>query len=108
MSKTQIVFAAYRPHEGKDAALLRAIDGHLPVLRKLGLITERTPIIVRAKDRTIIEIFEWATEDAARKAHQHPEVAKVWEGIGAVADIATLGGLAEAGDRFPHFEPVTV
>jgi hypothetical protein len=108
MSKPEIVFAAYRPHAGKDAALLRAINGHLPVLRRLGLITDRTPIVVRAKDGAIIEIFEWASEDAAHKAHQHPEVAKVWEGIGAVADIATLGSLPEAGDRFPHFEPVTV
>jgi hypothetical protein len=108
MSKPEIVFALYKPHAGKDAALLRAVAGHLPVLRRLELITARPPIIVRAKDGTIIEVFEWASGDAAHKAHQHPEVAAVWETIGESADIATLAGLAEAGARFPHFEPVTV
>lgn len=102
------MFAAYRPHAGKDAALLKAIRDHMPVLRKLELITDRAPIVVRAKDGSIIEVFEWVSDEAMRMAHEHPEVATVWEGIGAVADIQTLGGLPEAGDRFPHFEPVKV
>lgn len=108
MSKPEIVFALYKPHPGKEAALVRAVVGHLPVLRRLELITARTPVLARAKDGTLIEVFEWADGEAARKAHQHPEVAAVWEKISEVADIATLAGLAEAADRFPHFEPVAV
>jgi hypothetical protein len=106
MSKPEIVFALYRPHAGKGEELLRAVAKHYPVLRKLELITDRAPVISRAEDGTIIEVFEWFSGEAARQAHEHPEIAAVWEDMGKVADIATLASLAEATERFPHFEPV--
>jgi hypothetical protein len=50
-TKSKIVFALYRPHAGKGAELLQAVAMHYPVLRKLELITDRTPVIARAKRR---------------------------------------------------------
>lgn len=106
--KPEIVFALYRPHAGRDAELRRLIAQHLPVLRRLELVTDRPAILVRARDGTYVEVFEWRTEESARLAHEHPEVAKVWEAMGAVADFPTLDSLGEAKERFSHFEPVTL
>jgi hypothetical protein len=103
-----VVIALYKPHAGKDAELRRIIAQHLPVLRRLELVTDRPAILARAKDGTYLEIFEWRTAESADLAHHHPEVAKVWEAMGAIADYPALESLGEARERFPHFEPVTV
>jgi len=90
-AKSKIVFALYRPHAGKGAELLQAVAMHYPVLRKLELITDRAPVV---------------SEEAAQKAHEHPEIAAVWESMGKVGDVAALSSLAEVQRPFPHFEPV--
>lgn len=104
--KPEIVFALYRPHEGKDAALRALIAQHLPVLRKLELITDRPAVLVKSKNGTYVEIFEWKSSEAAKLAHQHPEVAAVWEAMGEVCEYPVLTTLEEAEKQFPHFEPV--
>ena len=103
----QIVFAMYRPNTGKDAELRALIARHIPALRKLGLVTTRDPTLVRAEDGSYIEIFEWISNEAARKAHEHPEIAEIWEQMGIVGSFGKLRDLPEAGREFPHFEPVT-
>ena len=108
ISGPQVVFALYRPHAGKDADLRQILAGHVPTLRRRGLITDRAAVVVRAADGTYIEVFEWATPESAGLAHQDPEVAMVWEAIGQVADLPTLANLAEAGRLFPHFAPVAL
>jgi|ERR1700733_12143579 hypothetical protein len=106
MSTPKVVFALYRPHAGKDAELLQAVAKHYPVLRKLELITDRAPVVVRAKDGSIVEVFEWVSDEAAEQAHEHPEIAAVWEDMGKVGDVAALSSLPEVHRPFPHFEPV--
>jgi hypothetical protein len=102
----QVVFALYCPHEGKDEELRRLIAQHIPTLRRLELITDRSAILVKSRNGTYIEVFEWRTPEAAGQAHQHPEVARVWEAMGQVADLPALESLEETKNRFPHFEPV--
>jgi hypothetical protein len=103
---TKIVFAVYRPNEGKDAELRALIAQHVPALRNLGLITRRPPLLVKARDGTYVEIFEWISDDAARKAHEHPQIAEIWEQMGVVGTFGKLGQLPEANSEFPHFEPI--
>ncbi len=106
--KPEVVFALYRPHPGKDADLRRLIAQHLPVLRRLELVTERPALLVRAQDGTYVEVFEWRSEESAELAHEHPEVAAVWERMAEVADFPTLDSLAESKQRFSHFEPIAL
>jgi hypothetical protein len=103
---TQIVFALYRPHPGQDAALRRLIARHVPALRRVELVTDRPTVLVRAGDGTYVEVFEWVSETAARTAHNHPDIAEIWDGMELIADFATLASLAEAQKPFTHFEPV--
>lgn len=102
----EIVIALYRPNEGKDEELRALIDEHLPTLLRLELITDRPTILCRSKDGTYLEIFEWKNNDAARRAHEHPEVARIWEAMGEIGAFPALSEVPEAAGRFPHFQPV--
>jgi hypothetical protein len=106
--KPEVVLALYRPHAGKDGDLRRLIAQHLPVLRRLELVTDRPAMLVRSKDGTYVEIFEWRTAESAKLAHEHPEVARVWEAMGQIADFPVLESLPEAKEPFSHFEPISL
>ena len=49
-----------------------------------------------------------ASETAARRAHDHPEIAEIWDGMEQIAHFTTLASLAEAQRAFTHFEPVAL
>jgi hypothetical protein len=100
----QISVACYRPKPGKTAELEALASEHVPILQSRGLATERQPIIGRAKDGTIVEIFEWSSADAINRAHSDPEVQKLWEHYGAACDYVKLSDLAESSDLFAGFE----
>ena len=106
MSKPEVVFALYRPHAGKAEALETILARHVPVLRELGLVTERPVVLARAADGTYFEVFEWRDAEAAEQAHDLPAVAEIWDAIGEVADFKTLADLDEARRPFPHFRTV--
>jgi len=97
---SQIVFAAYKPQEGKEEELKQLIKEHVPTLRKLELITDRPALTVRAQDGTFIEIIEWYDVEAADKAHEHPAVAKIWEQMGAISKFMPLKELPETAKTF--------
>lgn len=103
MSKPEIVIAMYRPKDGKLNELEALVHKHFPTLKEYGLTTDRDPYIGRSADGTILEIFEWISNEAAQKAHDHPAVAKIWEAMAVVCDFGKLDQLPEAMNRFPHF-----
>ena len=103
----QLVIAIYRPKAGGEARLCELLAGHVPALRRLGLATDRPVVLMQTFDGTAyIEVFEWATADAAQRAHEMPEVEALWGSMMEVADFSSLGELAESQERFPHFKPV--
>ena len=50
-----IVIVAYRPKPGKESETLELVRNRIPTLRKEALVTERRPIIMRARDGTPID-----------------------------------------------------
>jgi len=103
MSKPEVVIAMYRPKEGKLKELEVLVRKHFPILKEYGLTTDRDSYIGRSGDGTILEIFEWASQESAEKAHDHPAVAKIWEAMAMVCEFGRLEQLPEAKNRFPHF-----
>jgi len=104
----RIVFAVYKPHDGGDAALRKLMAEHVPTLRRLQLVTNRAPIHVRSTNGAYVEVFEWISDEAAERAHDHPEVARIWEAMGKVADTKELASLPEAANQFSHYEPIAL
>jgi quinol monooxygenase YgiN len=102
-----IVIVAYRPKPGKENELLELVRSRVPTLRQEGLVTDRQPVIMRARDGTIIEVSEWKSQDAIDAAHQNPNVLAMWNKFFAICDCVPLNTLAEAKEMFAGFEPIS-
>ena len=100
------VIACYRPKAGQEAALLDLVRGHVPALRRLGLVTDRAPYCMRAANGTLVEVFEWASAKAIEAAHDNLEVHKIWAAFGAACSYVKLSELAEAQNLFAEFGPL--
>jgi predicted membrane GTPase involved in stress response len=101
-----MVIAVYRPREGRQSQLLELVREHVPALRRLGLATARPPVVLRAKDGSLLELFEWVSAEAVEQAHHHPEVQKLWARFEEVCEWTPLGALEEAKVPFSHFDLV--
>ena len=101
-----ISIACYKPKPGCDDALLELVRQHLPPLRAEGLVTDRTSIVMRANDGTIIEVFEWVSQEAIAGAHNNATVLDLWKRFEAVCTYNIPSNVAEFTKMFAHFEPV--
>ena len=104
MGRTVIV--GYKPKPGKEAALKELMKTHLPVLAKEGLVRNKESYIMEAADGTIVEVFEWLSEEAIEKAHTNPAVLEMWGKYGEVCDYIPVGNLAEIANLFSGFKPL--
>lgn len=102
----RIVIVAYKPKPGHEEALKRLVVSHLPRLRKEGLVTDRDPVLAEAGDGTLIEIFGWKSKEAIEKAHENPEVQKMWAEFDEVSDYIPLANIEEAQNIFSEFGPM--
>ena len=100
------MIVAYRPRPGKETELVKLVRNRVPTLGREGLVTDREPIIMRARDGTIIEVSEWKSQKAIDAAHKNPNVLAMWEKFFALCDCVPLKTLAEAEEMFAGFEPV--
>jgi quinol monooxygenase YgiN len=96
--------ASYRPKPGKEDALMKLVEKHLPKLRELEFATDRQNYIARAQDGTIIEVFEWTSMNAVNAAHQHPAISDIWEKMSLVADFFPVNALDEMKGPFADFK----
>ncbi len=101
-----IAIVCFRPKRGKSKQLVDLVQEHVPTLRSLGLATARDAIIGRAKDGTIVEVFEWVSQDAIDRAHIDPTVGAMWKRFEKLCSYGTLTDLAEATALFACFEPI--
>ena len=100
------VIVAYRPKPGKETELLEVVRNRVPTLRKEGLVTDRAPVLMRAKDGTIIEVSEWKSREAIDAAHKNANVPALRNRFFAVCDCVPLKTLAEADEMFAGFAPI--
>jgi quinol monooxygenase YgiN len=102
----RIVIVAYKPKPGRSAEVRSLCAQHVPALRAEGLVTSRPPIVAEAADGTVIEVFEWASEDAIARAHGNPAVQDLWARYAEVCDYVPIGAVPEAAQLFSEFEPL--
>jgi quinol monooxygenase YgiN len=108
MSIPRMVIVAYRPKPGKDEVLLSEVRDHVHLLRSEGLATDRPATVMRAKDGTLVEIFEWASPAAIEEAHANPRVQAMWARFAACCEYVPLNSLPEAGGMFAEFETIHI
>ncbi|MEP1033019.1 hypothetical protein [Ekhidna sp.] len=101
----RIVITCYRPKKGKKTTLEELTNEHYGILREEGLVTNRTPIIMKSVDGCIIEVFEWKSKDSIDQAHSNPKIQKLWERYGEACDFEKPINIAEFENIFSEFEP---
>ncbi len=101
MGRTVIV--GYKPKPGKEAALKELMKTHLPRLKQEGLVKNKESYIMEAGDGTIVEVFEWLSDEAIQQAHTNTAVLQMWGEYAEVCDYIPVGNLAEAGNLFSGF-----
>lgn len=101
----RIVIVGYRPKPGKAQELDALMRTHLPVLKQEGLVTDRASILMRAKDGTVIEVFEWKSEEAIQQAHTNPNVLAMWAKYELCCEYVPVGNIAECDHIFSDFTP---
>jgi len=104
----RIVISCYRPKPGQQDALQALMRTHVKTLRSLGLVTDRAPITMQAKDGTFVEVFEWASSEAIQAAHTNPAVLKMWEAYGKACDYIPVAQVPEGAQMFSEFAPIEV
>jgi hypothetical protein len=100
----QLAFAMYKPKKGKLTTLKKLLKDHIPTLRKYELITDKGAFMIQSTDGTIIEIFEWTSEEAKNAAHRHPAIMKIWGPMMPICEFPHMEDLPEASRSFPNFK----
>ena len=82
-----ISLCKYRLKAGKEPEFVKLLEKHWPTMTRLGLVAEQPQhVLFRGEDKEglyYFEVFPWKDESAAQRAHELPEVAQVWEPMGA-------------------------
>ncbi len=103
----RFVIVAYKPKAGMADRLVACVAKHLKVLAAEELVSERPAYVMRGAGGTIVEVFEWASAEAIRRAHSNAAVGALWAEFAAVCDYVPLHTLPEAQQLFAEFEPLT-
>ncbi len=104
----RFVIVAYKPKSGQARTLDTLVAKHLGVLAQEGLVTDHPPSVMRARDGTVVEVFEWVSVDAIARAHGNAAVGALWAEFEAACDYVPLASLAEAGQLFAEFDSTFV
>lgn len=102
----RIVVVVYRPLNGKEKALDNVVARHLDVLREEGLVTDRKPIVMRAADGCVVEVFEWLSAQSIEKAHRNPAVQALWAEFSEVCEYEKPVNVGEFHNLFSEFTPI--
>ncbi len=101
-----VVIACFKPKPGKENLFLEAVKEHLPILRSEDLVTDKDNYIMKAKDGSIIEVFEWKSEKAIDDAHKNERIQELWKKFEESCEYIPYGSIDEAKEVFPGFVPV--
>ena len=104
----RIVIAAYRPKPDHREALIALIERHWRLLREQGLVSERPRHAMLAADGTVIEVFEWRSAEAVRRAHADPAVLALWSEFDTACEFLPIAAVPEARRPFSEFESLPV
>jgi quinol monooxygenase YgiN len=102
----RVVIVAYKPKPDRADELKQLMQTHLPRLKQQGLVRDKESYIMEAADGTIVEVFEWLSEEAIQNAHTNATVQDMWREYAEVCTYATLTSLPEAANLFAGFTPL--
>lgn len=104
----EIVICLYKPKPGSEQKLEALMTEHFPLLQKLQLAAPIPPYYGKGADGTYIEVFQWADETAAQRAHESEPVQQLWQKMCDIAETPAFKDIAAGQKSFPHFSNLTL
>lgn len=105
---SETVICTFRVRPDRQEAFDDLIRPHWPTLRGLEMVTatpEQRFVGTDGDGRpVVVSIFEWVDAEAVARAHEHPDVAEIWEAMEPLCESRDVRPSME----FPHFRPVPV
>jgi hypothetical protein len=103
----ETVICTFRVRPGDLDRFMALLAGHWATLHQLGLVTGTAEQLFLGVDHqgvepVVVSIFEWVNAEAADRAHDHPDVADIWEAMDGLCE--ARNGLPSM--EFPHFRPL--
>lgn len=99
---SNITLCRYWVKPEKEGEFRELLARHWPVFTALGLVADSPPHLIFRGEQDgkifYVETFPWKNAEAAERAHSLPEVAAVWEPMGACC----------SGMEFPNVEQIQV
>lgn len=100
-----ISMAVYRPKPGRKEGLRALIRERPAIMRRLGYLTDREHLVLKAADGTLIELSEWVSTEAIDRAHGDSEVLAMWARFNEVCDYLAPAAVVGMDAPFPTFVP---
>ncbi len=106
-----IAVSAYKPLPGFDTGFKEILKEHTLALREEGYITDQKVFQMQAVDGTILEVYEWISEQAKVNAHHNPRIVELWSRFYEYSEMVKLMDLMECHEPFAtfrglHFEDI--
>lgn len=109
MDKPETVICTFRVKPDAVGPFRALLRNHWSTLRALELVTTTAEQLFVGIDHqgdepVIVSIFEWVNAEAAVRAHDHPDVADIWEAMRPLCESRYNLPAME----FPHFQPLVL
>lgn len=101
-----IALILYSPRKDREQELIEMLQQNIPVMRKLGLVTDREQILASTKDGSIIQLFEWKNDDSQEQAMAHPVCQEMWLKVGNISEFQKPTAVAEFNEVFSMFKTI--
>lgn len=107
MNRTETVICTFRIRPNALEEFNTLLSRHWPQLHELGLVTDTSEqnFISESSETghpTIVSIFEWVDSAASDRAHEHADVAEIWEAMEPLCESRH----GRPSMEFPHFQPL--
>jgi hypothetical protein len=96
----------YNPYKGREQELLPAVKASYIDFMKGGYVTSEPPKVMKAKDNSIVLIFEWKNEQMKNDALADPVIQKHWMLLSKLCEFARPMNLIEFQEPFSEFETI--
>ncbi len=107
MTELETVICTFRVKPNDVVPFRQLLDRHWPTLHRLELVNDTPEQVFIGTDEgtdgpVFISIFDWVSAEAVETAHEHPDVAEIWEAMEPLCESRN----GRPSMEFPHFERV--
>lgn len=102
----RIMVAAYRPYKGKEEVFRSLFFSQVVTFREEGLLSDRDPWFMCAKDGTFMCFFEWKSKEVMDGMETNPKVQQIWMQFEKICSFEKPANVPEFQQMFSQLETI--